>query len=897
MKKKRFCALMLSVMMVLSLFPMQFASVLAADEAQEQFPLPLPTRQQSFPLRRPKAGKIQVAVGGTSMDGTAALLKPDGTVVMAGRNFSSPQAVEVENWENIARIVAGEGGLFGITSDGKIQSAYNMAGIPVPFLEQEGFIEIACGRYALAALKSNGTVVMAGFDPEVETKAAQWTGIVDISVGSVDTKNYIVGLKADGTAVMAADGLYGYSNEPVDLVSNLAGWSDVVAIETGASAVYGITSGGTVLVEPLFPESYRPDITTPASVHNDIRALKNVVSISASEYGNVIILMADGSIYASARGSAFPKDKLQDWHDMVAVAVGDDNFIGVRADGCIVTYGDPRSGWASPGYWNAPIRQVIAGENCLFGLKEDGTVTMNGQDMNWFFPAANQLKDVQDMCMIHTNTEYYYFQPYFHLTDGRVVCLEMVEEESGIFSVIREVTDKTWEDVVAEEEAFLCSTLTGWTDPAVPLDSIDRFCLNSSANLYIPVGIRDGALVGLWNESWTENVLVHMTFDEAAFFEAFEETKNWTDLKDILFCDGMFVGLKNDGTVVTAGTQWDGAYYTFDTQAISQWRDVDSLACSWRTLYGVAKDGSVYTTGDDPFYNTHLFDWTIDWTNWNPASGDNELPQVGEVGDVVEDLPDDELNGDATDDLKDLEEEYTDAKKIATHLIVDPSTHGDFYQRQDEISAVGVGFNAEPDKTISLHFSKPDKEAEIDDEKFQKNSAVQVEITMDGYDHDELLKCPIIITVPIPSGLGNRPETFRILHYHQDGSYEVVTPTINGDGTCSFRVSRLSNFVFANTHEMLELVSVLPSDSGVTVTCSRALQDGEQLIVASYRDGALQRCVPISDDNSSIEVQVALDVSEADTVKAFIWDGMDTMRPLCVPKECNRTQNGWEIVP
>lgn len=894
MRRKRFLAWTVSVIMILSLIPTNFVLISAAYETQEQFPLPLPTRQQSFPLRRPKAGKIQVAVGGMSMYGTAALLKPDGTVAMAGRNFSQ-QAVEVKNWENIARIVAGEGGVFGITSDGKIQSAYHMSGISIPFLEQEGFIEISCGRYALAALKSNGTVVMAGFDPEVETKASQWTGIVDISVGSIDTKNYIVGLKADGTAVMAADGMYGYSNEPIELVGNLDDWSDVVAIETGASAVYGITSGGAVLVESLFPESYRPDITTPSSVHNAIRTLQNVVSISASEYGNVIVLMADGSIYASARGAAFPEDKLRDWHDMIAVAVGDDNFIGVRSDGCIVTYGDPRSGWASPGYWNAPIKQLIAGENCLFGLKEDGTVTMSGQDTNWFFPAVNQLKDVRDMRMIHTNTEYY-FQPYFHLTDGSVGRLEMVEEESGISSVIREVTDKTWEDVVAEEEAFLLNTLSGWTDPAISLDSIDSFCLNSSANLYIPIGIRDGVLVGLWNESWTENVLDHMTFEEAAFFEAFEEAENWSDLKDVLFCDGMFVGLKNDGTVVTAGTQWDGAYYTFDAQAISQWRDVESLTCSWRTLYGLTQDGGVYTTGDAPYYNTSLFDWSIDWTKWQPGNEDNELPQVGEVGDVIEDLPDDELNGDATDDLKDLEDEYTKAKRISTNLVVDPSTHGDFYQRRDEITAVGVGFNAAPDKTISLHFSKPDKEAEVDDDEFQKNSAVQVEISMDGYDHDELLKCPIIITTPIPSGLGNRPETFRILHYHQDGSYELITPTINGDGTCSFKVNRLSNFVFADVYSPLELISVVPFNSGVTITCNRALQDGEQILVAAYLDGTLQMIIPISGGDSA-DTQINLDLSKADTIKAFVWDNLDTLTPLCPSKGCIKGQDGWDILP
>ena len=44
-----------------------------------------------------------------------------------------------------------------------------------------------------------------------------------------------------------------------------------------------------------------------------------------------------------------------------------------------------------------------------------------------------------------------------------------------------------------------------------------------------------------------------------------------------------------------------------------------------------------------------------------------------------------------------------------------------------------------------------------------------------------------------------RPENFVILHHHNNGSYDVIKPLINPDGTCTFTVADFSVFVFVNS--------------------------------------------------------------------------------------------------
>ena len=168
------------------------------------------------------------------------------------------------------------------------------------------------------------------------------------------------------------------------------------------------------------------------------------------------------------------------------------------------------------------------------------------------------------------------------------------------------------------------------------------------------------------------------------------------------------------------------------------------------------------------------------------------------ASEILEDAKElDPSNPDDTEKVKELEDVYQSLTNISVNVTADPNTHGNFKNNVDAIRVVGASFNAEPDDTVMLHFSKPASNVAIDGTRYKTNSAVQLDIKLLKNDTPmQDLAVPVTITVPIPSGIASK--NFWILHHHNDGTLERIQPTVNGDGTCTFRVSRFSVFVFVN---------------------------------------------------------------------------------------------------
>ncbi len=169
-----------------------------------------------------------------------------------------------------------------------------------------------------------------------------------------------------------------------------------------------------------------------------------------------------------------------------------------------------------------------------------------------------------------------------------------------------------------------------------------------------------------------------------------------------------------------------------------------------------------------------------------------ELEQVADIKEVIK-------SPDALDTYKDIEAKIIEKANITVAApVIDPNTHGNF--KDSPVSAVGLALNAAAGTEAKLHFSKPPKDKEIAAAGYEQNSSVQVDIKLTlGNTDAGVLAFPIAITVNIPSGIA--PDRFRILHYFDDGGYEILTPVLNGDGTCTFIIDRFSVFVFANMTE------------------------------------------------------------------------------------------------
>jgi alpha-tubulin suppressor-like RCC1 family protein len=158
------------------------------------------------------------------------------------------------------------------------------------------------------------TTVSAGEYYPVECDVGNWTDIIQVAAGSMQT----VGLSSDGTVV--AVGWNAYEQ------CEVGNWTDIVQVAAGNGHTVGLKSDGTV------------------------------VSAGRNEYGCC---------------------EVGNWTGIVQVAAGTCHTVGLNSDGTVVAVGDNEYGQCDVGNW-VNITQVAAGEYHTVGLKSDGTVVAAG---------------------------------------------------------------------------------------------------------------------------------------------------------------------------------------------------------------------------------------------------------------------------------------------------------------------------------------------------------------------------------------------------------------------------------------------------------------------------------------------------------------------------------------
>ena len=167
-------------------------------------------------------------------------LKADGTVVAVGNNEYGQ--CNVSEWQDIVAISASSEHTLGLRADGVVvvtthptkRNQYDISG-------WSNIIAIAAGDDYVVGLKSDGTVVAVGNDALINTsglKVSDWTNIVAIAAGT-----HTIGIKSDGSVVVA-----GYST---DTATNLGYWNNIVDIAVNNHGLkhisVGVQSNGRLL--------------------------------------------------------------------------------------------------------------------------------------------------------------------------------------------------------------------------------------------------------------------------------------------------------------------------------------------------------------------------------------------------------------------------------------------------------------------------------------------------------------------------------------------------------------------------------------------------------------------------------------------------------------------------
>jgi hypothetical protein len=211
---------------------------------------------------------------------------------------------------------------------------------------------VATGGFHTVGLKTDGTVVAAGYNEYGESDVATWTDIIQVAAGSWDT----IGLRADGTLVSVGWNDYGQLN--------VGGWTDIIQVATSFFHTVGLKSDGTVVA-----------VGSNGYGQCDIGGWTDIIQVAAGGE-HTVGLKADGTVVAVG-WKDYGQLNVGGWTDIVQVAAGYTSTVGIKSDGSVVAAGRNDYGQLNVGGWT-DIVQVVAGERHTVALKRDGSVVAAG---------------------------------------------------------------------------------------------------------------------------------------------------------------------------------------------------------------------------------------------------------------------------------------------------------------------------------------------------------------------------------------------------------------------------------------------------------------------------------------------------------------------------------------
>ncbi len=244
-----------------------------------------------------------------STGGATVALKTDGTAIATGGDDMYNQwYVSNWDWKDIVSISAGGLRSLALRSDGTVVNAGWTGQGRYVTTNWSDIVAVSAGSTAAYGLKADGTVVVTGPNYRGENDISSWKNICAISAGS----NHVIGLTEDGRVVAAGDNTAGQCD--------VGDWSDIIKISTGTLLTAGLKKDGTV-----------------ESTHYDTYGWDDIVSISAGS-NHILGLKSDGTVVAA--GQNFNGEcEVEEWTDIVAISAGNVS-VGLKSDGTVLIAGE-----------------------------------------------------------------------------------------------------------------------------------------------------------------------------------------------------------------------------------------------------------------------------------------------------------------------------------------------------------------------------------------------------------------------------------------------------------------------------------------------------------------------------------------------------------------------------
>ena len=246
-------------------------------------------------------------------------LKKDGTVVVS----TSASNINVDDWQDkdIIAVSAGDLYIVGLQRDGHVsKSGHNGDG--QCNLDEDtwnSIVAIATGwRHTVGLRKTEdgkSEILIAGYRSniqknQIKAEAERWEDVIAIAAGGGNSdyrgEGHTVGLKADGTVVVAGDNEYGQRDT--------SEWRNVVQVAAGDWFTAGLTSSGRVLI--THPSDEIIEGTSLYTGVFEAEKWTDIVYIAAG-CGNIIGIDAHGRIHAAGNNDNRQRDNALKWEEIL----------------------------------------------------------------------------------------------------------------------------------------------------------------------------------------------------------------------------------------------------------------------------------------------------------------------------------------------------------------------------------------------------------------------------------------------------------------------------------------------------------------------------------------------------------------------------------------------------
>jgi hypothetical protein len=231
-------------------------------------------------------------------------------------------------------------------SGGVVVWGYSVFGLPpVPAPARTGVTAIAAGAYVVAAVKTDGSVVVWGEQPWFRLKEvplAARSGVASVAAGG----GHLLALRSDGSVIAWGDNTWGQIAVPPEAQT------DVTAVAAGSIHSVVLRTDGTVIA---WGANHNGQVTGTVSTTPPFLALANPVTLGghvlsgitaiAAGEAHTVALKSDGSVVAWGRKDNGQADvPIAAQSHVIAIAAGGAHNVALKDDGSVVAWGFNISG-------------------------------------------------------------------------------------------------------------------------------------------------------------------------------------------------------------------------------------------------------------------------------------------------------------------------------------------------------------------------------------------------------------------------------------------------------------------------------------------------------------------------------------------------------------------------